>query len=108
MSEPKKYILDQFQTHLKSSFETYCIRHNLKNSQEQFISYLIDHQLITPINLQKFTILREYEDLRARYTDETKKTEFVNILASRFCLSERTVWGILKAVKTTTPTKKKK
>ncbi len=101
MEAPQKYILDRFQEHLRSSFEGFCARHELEPSEGQFISYLIDQGLIPRTNLQRFTVLREFEKINT--TQDYPKSKLVGALANRFCISERTVWGILKDTK---PSKK--
>lgn len=94
MDEPRKYILDRFQEHLRTSFEGFCTRHALEPTEGQFVSFLIDQDLIPRTNLQRFTVLREFEKINA--VEEHPKSQLVGVLASRFCISERTVWGILK------------
>lgn len=101
----RKYIVDQFQTHLKTNFEAYCGRHALEKTDEQFVTFLIDHQLIPLANLQKFTVLCEFEQMCTNQSPKTRKSEMVGDLANRFCLSERTIWGILQSAKA--PIKKK-
>lgn len=106
MHPVKKNVLDRFVVHLKSSFEVYCTRHSLEKTDEQLIAYLIDHQLILNTSLQRFAVLREFEQMCAGQDPKVGKTEIVSNLAHKFCLSERTVWSILQNAKT--PIKKKK
>lgn len=94
MEEPRKYILDRFQEHLHTSFEAFCSRHALEPSEAQFVSFMIDQGLIPRTNLQRFTVLREFERINA--IQEFPKSQLVAVLADRFFISERTVWGILK------------
>lgn len=94
MDEPRKYILDRFQEHLRTSFEGFCTRHALEPSEGQFVSFLIDQGLIPRTNLQRFTVLREFEKINA--VEEFPKSQMVGELADRFCISQRTVWSILK------------
>lgn len=101
----RKYILDQFQIHLKASFDAYCNRHALEKTDEQFVVFLIDHQLISATSLQKYTVLCEYKQMCDQQAPKVRKSEIVEDLSSRFCLSERTIWGILQATKA--PAKKK-
>lgn len=97
MQEPKKYILDKFQEHLRHSFEVFCKRHGIKKTDDQFITFLIDQNLISTPHLQRFTVCKEYEKMciEKSYT----KSIIVDTLANRFSLSERTVWTILKHTK---------
>lgn len=101
MGEPRKFILDRFQEHLKASFETFCLRHNLEKNEQHLVTFLIDQDLIAPVQLQRFTVLKEFE--RISHEPGCPKTYVVDTLANRFCISERTVWNILK---TTKPQKK--
>ena len=94
MDEPRKYILDKFQEHLQTSFENFCNQHGIENSPGQFVTFLIDQDLIASSNLQRFTVIREFEKISAEY--KYPKTQVVGTLASRFCISERTVWSALK------------
>lgn len=95
MEEPRKFILDRFQEHLQVSFETFCDRHGVEKSHSQLVTYLIDHDLIISSHLQRYTILRELDHLRAT-GQNYPKTQIVNTLSNRFSISERTVYTILK------------
>lgn len=97
MQEPRKYILDKFQQHLHQSFEVFCKRHDIKKTEDHFIAFLIDQNLITTPQLRRFTVCKEFEKmcLEKEYT----KSIMVDTLANRFSISERTVWTILKHVK---------
>lgn len=90
----KKHLIDKFQEHLEAQYDEYCRRHNMVKNEHQLVGYLIDQMLITPTQLQKYTILREFEKIN----NESKyaKTRAVETLANRFSLSERTIWSILK------------
>ncbi len=92
--EPRKYILDKFQEHLRIAYEAYCARHGLESSSEQLITFLIDQDLISPSHLQRYTVIQEYEKLKSEV--QCPKTQAVDTLAHRFRISERTVWSILK------------
>lgn len=99
MQEPKKYILDKFQEHLRQSFELFCRRHGIEKTDDQFITFLIDQNLISVSHLQRFTVCKEFEKLSGERM--YAKTIIVDTLANRFSISERTVWSILKHLKTT-------
>lgn len=94
MEEPRKYILDRFQEHLHSGFEVFCTRHGIEKTHDQFITFLIDQDLITSSHLQRFTVLKEFEKICAEQAGP--KTLVVDTLANRFRISERTVWSILR------------
>lgn len=97
MQEPRKYILDRFQEHLRTSFETFCAQHGIEKTDNSFVTYLIDQDFISPAHLQRYTVLREYEKISTE--QNFPKTQAVDALAHRFCISERTVWSILKSAK---------
>lgn len=94
MQETRKHLLDRFQEHVYKNFESYCERHHFENTKAGLITYLIDHELIPLLHLQRYTILREFEQLHVE--ESFQKTQVVGVLAHRFHLSERTVWSILK------------
>jgi hypothetical protein len=97
--EPRKYILDRFQEHLRIGYETYCTRHGLQNTHEQLITFLIDQDLISHAQLQRYTVIQEFEKLKSE--QQCPKTMAVDTLANRFRLSARTVWGALRHTKST-------
>lgn len=94
MQETRKHLLDRFQEHVYKNFEAYCERHQFENTKAGLITYLIDHELIPVAHLQRYTILREFEQLHLEASFQ--KTQVVGLLSHRFHLSERTVWSILK------------
>ncbi len=94
MQETRKYLLDRFQEHVHQRFEAYCKKHDFKRTENGLITYLIDQELIPATDLQRYTILREFEQLHLQQSFQ--KTQVVGMLANRFHLSERTVWSILK------------
>lgn len=97
MGEPRKFILDRFQKHLQESFEAFCLRHDIEKSEQQLVTFLIDQDLIGSVQLQRFTVLKEFEYMNQM--PNCPKTQIVDTLANRFCISERTVWNILKTAK---------
>jgi hypothetical protein len=90
----KKHLIDKFQEHLDAQYEEYCRRHDMVKNEHQLVGYLIDQMLITSTNLQRYTVVKEYEKLCNQ--SQISKTQAVETLASRFSLSERTIWSILK------------
>ena len=94
MEEPRKYILDKFQEYLHLNFQKYCDRHGIEKTDGQFVTFLIDHDLISAPHLQRYTVLQEFEKICAE--QPCPKTVVVDTLADRFGISERTVWSILK------------
>lgn len=99
MQEPRKYILDKFQQHLRQSYEVFCKRHGIKKTDDHFITFLIDQNLISTPHLQRFTVCKEFEEMCIE--KGYSKSVIVDTLANRFGISERTVWTILKHTKST-------
>lgn len=91
---PKKYILDKFQEHLQTNFESFCERHDIEKTPSQCVNFMIDQGLIAPAHLQRYAVAREFEKICAEYN--YPKTQVVGTLANRFSLSERTVWSVLR------------
>jgi len=56
MQEPRKYILDKFQQHLRDSFEVFCKRHGIEKTDDDLIAFLIDQNLISTPQLQRSTV----------------------------------------------------
>ena len=90
----RKQILDLFQVRLCQGYEEYCKAHNLESNFGGLITYIIDHEMIQLSFIQKFTILKEFEQIQSER--QTMKSQIVENLADRFNLSERTVWNILR------------
>lgn len=97
MEEARKRLLDRFQDHLHQNFETYCERHGIDKTDIQLITFLIDQDLISSVHIQRYAVVNEFEKLRAE--QGCPKIQAVNVLAHRFNISERTVWTILKNIR---------
>ena len=90
----QKQILDIFQRDLMLSFRAYCKQHQYEVTTEGLITYLIDKQLIADSMIRRFVIAEEFEREFPKHAGH--KTETVQTLASRFHLSERTIWSALR------------
>lgn len=95
MAENRKYILDKFEEHLYDNYLAFCVRQGMRESLPGFITFLIDQELVPTTSIKKYTVLHEYESLTKN--SKTQKTKAVLTLADRFNISERSIWGILKA-----------
>jgi hypothetical protein len=62
---------------------------------EHFLQYLINHNIIESINIQRYAILYAFQPLYE--ANDFHKTNTVKALAKQFNLSERQVWTILKS-----------
>lgn len=94
MDGNRKHILDKFQEHLSENFDNWCRSQGVTKSDDRLVTYIIDQELIPPVQIQRYAILREYDKLSRQ--PAFQKSQSVNILAHRFNISERTVWNILK------------
>ena len=94
MNGSKEYILSKFDQHLQESFEAHCEEHGLKSDPTQFISYLVDQDIIPQTHIERYALKKELEKIST--VEKCTKTMIVSILASRFAVSERTVWSVLK------------
>lgn len=90
----RKFILDIFSEKLKEKFEVFCKEHRQYNNLENFITYLIDQELISSSTIKHYAINETFNEL---FDDnEKQKTEVVNTLANRFSLSPRSIWNALR------------
>lgn len=97
MDETRKHILDRFQEHLQDNFETYCERHRIDKTDTHLITFLIDQNLIPAVQIQRYSVQKEFEQLLLEV--DCTKIQAVGTLAHRFNISERTVWTILKNIR---------
>ena len=97
MIKNKKYILDKFEEHLFLKYEAYCKSLNQKRTCEGFLTFLIDHDLISPTAIKRFAVAEEF--VRLNQNGKINKTQTVHTVASLFNIPERTIWGILKYYK---------
>ncbi|MEL6867846.1 MAG: hypothetical protein AAFP19_25705 [Bacteroidota bacterium] len=99
MSLPGKQILDKFQVYLSESYAQYCELHDQPPSIEGFITYIIDQDLVSHSGIRRYTILKEYLHLSKSKDAHGQKTKLVALLASRFNISERSIWSLLRNTK---------
>ena len=92
--KPKQNLALLFRKALMARYEFYRISRNEKNGLEHFLQYLITHQLIEPITIQRYTILYAFQEQFEQ--NDFHKTNTVKVLAKQFNLSERQIWTILK------------
>jgi len=93
----KKQILDIFSTRLKRNFECYCAKFEQDDNLQNFITYIIDQELV-PLNaVQRYTLIEEYNRIFAR--NGGQKTKAVNDLAQKYNVSQRSIWNLLRKEK---------
>ncbi|MFK7937606.1 MAG: hypothetical protein AB8G22_29080 [Saprospiraceae bacterium] len=90
----QKRLTDDFCHKLLESYHKYCEDQQQREEVADLITFLLDRELITPISVRKYTVIRSYEQLRQE--TNWKKSAVVEHLARRFNLSERSVWNILR------------
>lgn len=90
----RKQVLDIFSQKLSRKFEVYCKDHNQNTSLENFITYLIDQEIITHNVVKQYAIVEVFNELYP--SAEKLKTEVVNTVADRFNLTPRSIWNTLR------------
>ncbi|MEM9884874.1 MAG: hypothetical protein AAF849_03210 [Bacteroidota bacterium] len=89
------HLLYNFVKILKKDYDKFCAIHRMdKHEPENLINFIIDQDLIKQKNVTKYTVLYDYEKLMR--DDSMKKTHAVLVLASKYKVSERHIWAILK------------
>lgn len=83
-----------FKKGVVSRYEYRNTIHNEVGNIEHFLQYLIDHKIVSPITIRRYTILQAFEELYPQYNFHKSNT--VKILAKEFGISERQIWTILK------------
>ncbi|MCB0634176.1 MAG: hypothetical protein R2824_02370 [Saprospiraceae bacterium] len=94
MSDYRKHLVDQFENFLAEEYQQYCSRHETPESLQGIITYIVDRNLIPEMNIKKYTILKEFGPVYEG--NNHHKTSAVEVLADRYNLSKRTIWGIIK------------
>lgn len=89
----KKQVLDTFSERLCKNFEQYCSEYRQEKDLSNFVTYLIDTELILDNAIKQYTIAETYEELMANYGGH--KTQTVEALARRFNLTPRSIWNVL-------------
>lgn len=92
--ETRKRLTDDFCQTLLENFQQYCQEQQQREDAADLITYLLDRELIPPVKVRKYTIIRRYEQLKNK--TDWKKTEVVAYLADRFNISTRSIWNILR------------
>lgn len=90
----KKQVLDIFSERVCKNFEQYCREYRQANDLSNFVTYLIDTELIQDSAIKQYTIAETFEELMANY--DGHKTQTVEALARRFNLTPRSIWNALR------------
>jgi len=89
-----KQMLDIFSERLNSDFIHYCEKHKQDKDSVHFITYLVDHNLISKATIRQYTIVASFNDLFPN--SNHRKTQIVELLAHRFNVTPRSIWNILR------------
>lgn len=95
MADNRKQILDKFQKRLCENYRNYSLLYSETETEniEDFITYMIDHELIDANTIRRYTVINEYERIQS---EGEKKSRSISIVAKRFNLSERTIYSLLR------------
>ena len=83
-----------FKKHLLEAFSTYSNQDITKTTIESFLDYLLTHNLIEPITIKRYTLLKEFELEYPKH--DNRKTQTVLTLSNKYQIAERSVWTVLK------------
>ncbi len=90
----KASLLEAFLTFVEQDYDRHCALHGIGKTDEQLIKYLVDQLIVPASEAYRYTLLKEYQRMMA--SKKYKKTEAVKLMASRFSISERTIWTVLR------------
>ena len=90
----RKQEIDVFCDKLLHNYKKYCQIHQLPEGLNSFTTYLIDESLIEDSAIRQYAITELFKELYPR--NEYKKTRTVEQLASRFNLTTRSIWNVLR------------
>lgn len=93
MAEHPKRLVDTFTTHVMADFKHYLEEYGHNDLVEEFITYLIDFNIIDPLTIKRYAILKDYDLLLA--TGEHKKTAVLKKISRKYNLSERSLWDVI-------------
>jgi len=89
----RKTVIDKFQEHILNAYSTYCQKHEIKESVEGLLVFLIDQDLISPSQIKRLAVYGEYTKLSAK---RKNKTIIIKEISSLLNISERHTWSLLK------------
>lgn len=91
---PRKLLLDTFSSNLLLEFATHCESHNRPQDQEALVTFLLDRELISFTNMQRYAIASTFNQMQK--DSVMNKTQQVKHLADRFHLTPRSIWNALR------------
>lgn len=88
-----------FVQHILSNYHHYCVHNKNLPSTQNFVKYLILHNVIERVAIRHYVLLEEYHRLYAEGTFPTKG-KLISFLSQKYLLHQSSVWMILKEHKT--------
>jgi len=89
----QQQLLRKFRQSLQSSWEEHKINHQVPDSQDAFIEFLIDNEIIKTEIIRRYTIATEFQERAANYKT---KSELIALLSERYKLSKRAIWNYIR------------
>jgi len=90
----RKYMTDVFSKSIMENFRYHCRTIQEEVNINNLLTYLIDIEIINDSAIKHFVIQNEYTSELINL--EKNKTSKVQYLASKFNMSERSIWSIIK------------
>lgn len=84
IKETGECLYEKFQDHIQAGFDQYCLKKELPKTDDQFVHYLIDLELISLAPLQQYTLVSR--------PDRSSKTSIADNFSD---YSESFVWNLL-------------
>ena len=88
-----KKPLDVFIENVLHDFCQYCKREEIEPNIRNIIKYLLEHKFFTNPIINRYIVLKLYEEINCL---ECKKTDVVMTVADEAGCSVETVWNVLK------------
>ena len=86
---------ESFVQHLVSNYHHYCMHQRRPPSTQDFVKYLILHNVIEKVVIRHYVVLEEFHRLSGEGTFPTKG-ELVSYLSQKYELHQSSIWQILK------------
>lgn len=88
-------IKDSFKASLAGQFISLSQSQLTNTEIDNFIEYLIQHNIIPPATMKIYSVLAEFEKI-AQIHPEKNKSQLVELLTAKFNLDKNTVSNLLK------------
>ncbi len=91
------YLQDRFKIHLREDYESNLKQVNDEIELRHLIDFLLDQKLVSKSAMNRYTLQKEFDLLYPSHGFH--KTDTINTLATRFNLSESSIWEALRSKK---------